>query len=208
MRCPKCGYTSFDHLSQCEKCSADLTGAREALGLPALEPAIPFFLESLLKAADEEQQQGEADFQAATVEPGFELGAEEESGVAGLEPFAEPEMSVQAPSLSWTDEDSPVAEGLSDDALTVDGDAYAMSEDDIPVIEFSDDDLEPYMDVKTPPAEDLMQKSPPAGDSSTAEASEQDMVIELTDDDLEGLLLDLEDDSEEESESEARTNNQ
>lgn len=33
MKCPKCGFNSFDHLSACKKCSADLTDCRERLGI-------------------------------------------------------------------------------------------------------------------------------------------------------------------------------
>ncbi len=47
MKCPKCGYNSFEHLSACKKCSADLTAYKESLGirptvLPTfLQPATP-----------------------------------------------------------------------------------------------------------------------------------------------------------------------
>jgi len=32
MRCPKCGRISFDYLSSCDSCGADLTEIREMLG--------------------------------------------------------------------------------------------------------------------------------------------------------------------------------
>jgi hypothetical protein len=34
MRCPKCGYISFDHLNQCTQCQTDLTGEKLRLNLP------------------------------------------------------------------------------------------------------------------------------------------------------------------------------
>ncbi len=48
MRCPKCGYISFDHLANCRKCSRDLGDAREALNLTDFEPQVPFLLGSLV----------------------------------------------------------------------------------------------------------------------------------------------------------------
>jgi hypothetical protein len=38
MRCPKCGYISFDYLKQCSQCQADLTGERSRLNLLDLRP--------------------------------------------------------------------------------------------------------------------------------------------------------------------------
>ena len=49
MRCPKCGYNSFDYLSECRKCSADLTLTRHELGFTGGKPATPFLLGPLLK---------------------------------------------------------------------------------------------------------------------------------------------------------------
>jgi hypothetical protein len=38
MRCPKCGYISFDYLQQCSQCQADLTGERARLNLLDTRP--------------------------------------------------------------------------------------------------------------------------------------------------------------------------
>jgi uncharacterized RDD family membrane protein YckC len=39
MKCPKCGFTSFDHLDTCSKCNTKLGSARESLGLAATTAA-------------------------------------------------------------------------------------------------------------------------------------------------------------------------
>lgn len=44
MKCPKCGYNSFEYLAACKKCSADLSSYKDSLGirpviLPAFAPA-------------------------------------------------------------------------------------------------------------------------------------------------------------------------
>jgi hypothetical protein len=49
MRCHKCGYISFDHLSECKKCGVDLTGTRDKLGMAPVKPSEPFLLGGLLK---------------------------------------------------------------------------------------------------------------------------------------------------------------
>ena len=51
MRCPKCGYVSFDYLARCKKCSRDLADARRTLNLIDAKPAVPFLLGSLVGAA-------------------------------------------------------------------------------------------------------------------------------------------------------------
>ena len=50
MRCPKCGYVSFDYLARCKKCNRDLADARLALNLLDVKPATPFLLASLVGA--------------------------------------------------------------------------------------------------------------------------------------------------------------
>ena len=49
MRCHKCGFHSFDYLSECNKCGSDLSSIRDSLGLLSVKPDIPFFLNVLLR---------------------------------------------------------------------------------------------------------------------------------------------------------------
>jgi len=44
MRCPKCGYISFDHLEACLKCKKDISVASEALQGGVLHVTPPIFL--------------------------------------------------------------------------------------------------------------------------------------------------------------------
>ncbi|HYA40554.1 MAG TPA: hypothetical protein VEF34_04590 [Syntrophobacteraceae bacterium] len=53
MKCVKCGYISFDYLSECKKCRTSLTAARESIGFPGVKPAVPFLLGSLLESGPE-----------------------------------------------------------------------------------------------------------------------------------------------------------
>ena len=48
MRCPKCGYISFDRQKSCGKCSNDLTAVAEQLQGTVSKAASPFFLGAIL----------------------------------------------------------------------------------------------------------------------------------------------------------------
>ncbi len=48
MRCPNCGYISFDYLDQCVKCRTDLTGERQRLNLPEIRPN-PISLQEIME---------------------------------------------------------------------------------------------------------------------------------------------------------------
>jgi hypothetical protein len=44
MKCPKCGYTSFDHNDTCPRCRKDIAAERHRLNLPAFTPDPPHLL--------------------------------------------------------------------------------------------------------------------------------------------------------------------
>ncbi len=75
MRCPKCGYVSFDYNLVCPKCNKDLSVEQEKLNIPALKPNPPSLLGALL---------GEAG------EPGMHM-----SGAAETPEIQEPEVSLE-----------------------------------------------------------------------------------------------------------------
>jgi hypothetical protein len=49
MKCQKCGFVSFDYLSQCKKCGANLSAVRELLGFSAVKSEVPCLLGALLR---------------------------------------------------------------------------------------------------------------------------------------------------------------
>ncbi|MFO7617363.1 MAG: hypothetical protein R6V75_08935 [Bacteroidales bacterium] len=63
MRCPKCGYISFDHLETCLKCKKDIKSAADALPGSVFNVATPVFLrfdrESVGKQDDDELVEAE-----------------------------------------------------------------------------------------------------------------------------------------------------
>lgn len=53
MKCPKCGYISFDYNQVCPKCSKDITAEQARLNLPSFRPDTPHLLEMLIGEGDE-----------------------------------------------------------------------------------------------------------------------------------------------------------
>ena len=62
MRCPKCGYVSFDHLDACRQCGADLQEERQRRGVPVftaaplLSPPRPISLQPASSAPMSQQE--------------------------------------------------------------------------------------------------------------------------------------------------------
>ncbi len=62
MRCPKCGYVSFDHLDACKECGADLQEERQRRGVPVFtaaplgSPSRPILLQPASSAPMSQQE--------------------------------------------------------------------------------------------------------------------------------------------------------
>jgi hypothetical protein len=80
MKCPKCGYTSFDFNLSCPKCNKDLSLEQDRLNLPVFKPDPPSLLGGLL---------GDG-------QPGGHLGG----SAAGSEAAQEPALSIESASDS------------------------------------------------------------------------------------------------------------
>jgi hypothetical protein len=48
MRCPKCGYISFDSNLECPKCRSDISMEQSKLHLPSFKPSPPFLIGKLV----------------------------------------------------------------------------------------------------------------------------------------------------------------
>ncbi len=56
MKCAKCGFVSFDYLSECKKCRNSLTAVREGFRFFTGKPAVPSLLGSLLSGYESPTQ--------------------------------------------------------------------------------------------------------------------------------------------------------
>jgi hypothetical protein len=109
MKCDKCGFVSFDYLSECRRCGADLSATREHLGFSALKSEVPFLLGALLKGG------GMRDTPNARVgeEPGGSAN-ESVSSLGSEHPFHPevPPPSLPAPPEAEMKADRPATEEL------------------------------------------------------------------------------------------------
>lgn len=100
MRCPKCGYISFDQEEACAKCDANLAEISRGLAGTAVRVQEPFFLASILgqtAAAEVEFDLAEAEeVPESAVE--IDVAGDEEEGIplVDLSPFDQREEQIEA----------------------------------------------------------------------------------------------------------------
>ncbi len=146
MKCPKCGYVSFDHHQACPKCKKDISEERNKLNLPDFEPSVPFLLGALTGEADE----GHMDINLAGPEapvmraPEEAAVFEEQEGEASLE--EELDISLDEEWSPAMEEETVVAEDLPG----------VEPEEEAIELEESDDELSLDLeDMEGPAAEEL-----------------------------------------------------
>ena len=71
MKCQKCGFVSFDYLSECKKCGTDLTATREKMGFSGLKSEVPFLLGALLAGGKSNISQARAGEETVNVDFGY-----------------------------------------------------------------------------------------------------------------------------------------
>lgn len=99
MKCPKCGYNSFEYLDSCKKCNADLAGFKAAHGIrPMILPAV-----ALVSGGIGTEQLPE--YQTVPIEPtlqesddfSWDDSAEEQKGETGALPALGLDLAPEEP---------------------------------------------------------------------------------------------------------------
>ena len=188
MRCPKCGYVSFDHLEKCLKCSRDLAPTRQDLNLVDFRPEVPFLLGSLVG----EMEGGGGGYEqelSLTQETELELGGFDE----GTTP-AEENIDMQGMGGSTdldSSEDLKLSEIALDDFAGISGEEAGGSEegDEFLGLEFDSDDI-PLEDLGE--LDESMDMGPAVESTEGAASSDSGMDLDLNDDDLSALAQELE----------------
>ena len=105
MKCPKCGYTSFDYLDECKKCGKDLTEHKEKFNIRSLMfPASGAAAAAAASAPSASAAGGE--------EFGFDFMDDEDASGASAEPATEIteedtfDFGEEDDSFSFDDDDS------------------------------------------------------------------------------------------------------
>jgi hypothetical protein len=77
MRCPKCGFISFDHLASCSKCGRDISEVASELQGTSIKVETPMFLSGALAAFSESEESFEEHTMEDDVAGGIDFNMEE-----------------------------------------------------------------------------------------------------------------------------------
>ena len=82
MKCPKCGYVSFNSNLECPKCKSDLSVEQRKLNLPSFKPAPPALLGAIVENKDHHSERHHGESTCAGAEDSTRsIGGANESGV-------------------------------------------------------------------------------------------------------------------------------
>ena len=206
MRCPKCGYVSFDHLEKCTKCSRDLMPSRVDLNLLDFRPEVPFLLGSLV---GEMQGGGVQQDLSLTQETELELGGLDTGEPAASEgPIqmqdlgeltdADSSEEVSLSEIALDDLETIEASGLSDEGvgeIKLD-DMADLGDDDAGLSAEDEDFLGLEFEADESPADDFGALDEALTAEPAVEAAEADpgaaLELDLDEDDLSALAKELE----------------
>ena len=79
MRCPKCGFISFDHLASCAKCGRDISEVASELQGTSIKVETPMFLSGALAALSESEESFEDHAMEADGDGGIDFDMEMEA---------------------------------------------------------------------------------------------------------------------------------
>ena len=140
MKCPKCGFNSFEYLDNCKKCNNDLTAFKQSLGIQSI--VLPTTLTTPIPVAEQ------TDDTAAAVDEGFSWDSN--AAAAGETPaFA----NETAPAPAATD-----AEFSFEDNAAPSG-SFATAQPDA-FGEFSFDDMSAQPEADSPASLDTAASEP------------------------------------------------
>ena len=164
MRCPKCGFISFDHLTSCAKCGKDIAEVASELQGTSIKVETPMFLSGALAAYAERQEPfaGHGDFDPGE---GIDFSMEEES--AAGEPI---EIAAEEERVDISFEDKAEKAEIS---MSVGGSEEAAAEE--AAVDFT---IEPEAEAEV---------------EAEAESFEELDFLGTVDDEEGGLEFDLED---------------
>jgi len=123
MRCPKCGFISFDHLSACAKCGKDVAEVASELQGTSIKVATPMFLSGALAAYADREESFEEHAMEAEADTAIDFSMEEEGfGEEGIEMAAAEEdvdfsfEEEEAADISLAEAEAEEAAGIGEPA--------------------------------------------------------------------------------------------
>jgi len=169
MRCPKCGYHSFDYLSECGKCHTDLSKVRQELGFSSVRPTMPAWLVSLVKEGPQHAKMDQVGHAEA-------IDLDDLLQASALAAESVPELSLEDDSIPAEAAAEPIEFQLDDADQTLRAEVGGKSGERAPV------PIESPAATAAVPVEIQADLDPPAS---------AEMTIDLSDDLHDWSLLDL-----------------
>jgi len=157
MRCPKCSFTSFDHLVTCEKCGRDLTEIVGQVHGTSLKVESPLFLRPALKVPAAEET-----FDVAggieDVDVGLEVDSSQAADAGAEDFFAAEEIALdREPDQAM--KEAPSTAGLPDEVelrLQMEGDAKETAAEIKPETKSAGrDEVQPHAAESSAPAAEV-----------------------------------------------------
>ena len=205
MRCPKCGYISFDHLDSCKKCKKDVIGKIDDFEGVVFEGVPPVFLVLEPRELDTETAEGMDDqFDEDTVETeeegielslgdddddeivmdlgedeGLDLVVDDDEGLDLDFDELEDESSDNEITLDF-DEEEPVKEESKDEGLPLDFGEIDISDLAPPEESNAEELLSETLSLDEEPVPEIALSESPAEDASPAAAGSglEDLQVE------------------------------
>jgi hypothetical protein len=195
MKCPKCGFISFDYNLSCPKCNKDISSEQEKLHIPAFRPDPPFLLGALTGEANESHVGPTPSASQISFEQEADISLDEpsheESGEVAVEDSSE--LNLDSGELSLDDTSSlsldtgevqaQVAKGLQKPKTGKDkpgtGEFKLEPEADLADLDLGEEGEE---DLSL----DSGEKGEEASPAQEAEDSELDITLDLEEDEASG----------------------
>jgi hypothetical protein len=124
MRCPKCGFITFDHLETCTKCGKDISAVSEELSGTVFKAVPPVFLKYELHSSEEKTAL------SSTVDVDVEFSMEEEDLV----------VEEESTDMSFDHMEEESDETASSEVEPVSDFDFQLDEDDTAQLDLSTDD--------------------------------------------------------------------
>lgn len=199
MRCPKCGYISFDHLDECLKCNKNITASTGALGGFVLNIKPPSFLDLQSQESDEGTEAAALGDEFVDNDLDILIDEDEQEEVAEISLDDDAMGEIELPeSISLEDEeDREIEIDLSqfEDASQPELDAAeeTASNDDHEEVSINLDMPEEEMTIEMPEElSDMSDLAPPKKDEEIAAmASDESGDADFPDLELDELNFDL-----------------
>ena len=128
MRCPKCGFISFDHLASCSKCGRDISEVASELQGTSIKVEPPMFLSGALAAFAESEESFEEHAMEDDVAGGIDFNMEMEDEAVEMDAAAKDvdfSFEKEGGDISLAEAEAEEAAGIAEEDVDIELEAEA-----------------------------------------------------------------------------------